>query len=439
MANYEESTNIKLDWAMPFMRTGKFPLDRSSMFSSYDDAVKYAKGDTSDPDSRGLCGSSYIGQQICVYENDEVKLYIIDHDRTLKTANSDNIMWVTFTEDASKTLTADKSIAEIWEAYSNCVMVYATLSNQGSRFVMPLVGASESQIAFETMVNNGVAYIIGKNNKWQYGHFVIQSVENKTTSITSSSTDIQYPSAKAVYDSIQDSLLFIKFTFKGYQGRPLFTADKTYDEVESAIKTGKTIIINFDGSDSACIPSCDCDDTKISIYMPSADQLRYICCYKTDGINWKLFEEPIEMKRNKVISIDKNSSDDLYPSAKAVYGYIDSLTRTTVYAASDNDHIPSVLATYNYGQSIKTLDLTNTTSNQIVSIATVDDNGAPKSYTTLDIASDDDVNTMITEVLGSYSTQQQPSSIILNSNTADSTKQFELTIDDTGTLTSQEL
>ena len=39
MANYIEDFNSKLDWAMPFQRTGKFPLDRSSMFDSYEDAV----------------------------------------------------------------------------------------------------------------------------------------------------------------------------------------------------------------------------------------------------------------------------------------------------------------------------------------------------------------------------------------------------------------
>lgn len=88
MANYIEDSNLKLDWAMPFQRTGKFPLDRSSMFSSYEDAVKYAKGDITDPDERELCGSSYIGQLICVYENDEVIYYKINADRTLSSINS---------------------------------------------------------------------------------------------------------------------------------------------------------------------------------------------------------------------------------------------------------------------------------------------------------------------------------------------------------------
>ena len=77
MANYTENFNSKLDWAMPFQRTGAFPIDRTSLFSSYADAVKYAAGNPNDPDSRGLCGSSYVGQTITVFENDTVEKYDI--------------------------------------------------------------------------------------------------------------------------------------------------------------------------------------------------------------------------------------------------------------------------------------------------------------------------------------------------------------------------
>ena len=83
MANYTETFNSKLDWAMPFQRTGNFPLDRTDLFSSYADAVKYAAGDTSDPDSRALCGTSYVGQVITVFENDVVTVYKIEADRSL--------------------------------------------------------------------------------------------------------------------------------------------------------------------------------------------------------------------------------------------------------------------------------------------------------------------------------------------------------------------
>lgn len=78
----------KLDWAFAFQRTGAFPLDRSSLFSSFADAEAYARGDKSD--ARELGGSSYVGQPVSVYdeENNTVSLYIIDADRTLKEVGS---------------------------------------------------------------------------------------------------------------------------------------------------------------------------------------------------------------------------------------------------------------------------------------------------------------------------------------------------------------
>lgn len=59
MSSYVENVKGKVDWMLPNQRTGKFPLDRSDLFSSYDDAVKYAKGDGSD--SRQLGKTSYVG------------------------------------------------------------------------------------------------------------------------------------------------------------------------------------------------------------------------------------------------------------------------------------------------------------------------------------------------------------------------------------------
>lgn len=77
----------KLDWAFPFQRTGAFPLDRSSLFSSYADAVLYASGGE---DARGLSGSSYVGQPISVYdaETNSVTLYVIQANRSLKEVGS---------------------------------------------------------------------------------------------------------------------------------------------------------------------------------------------------------------------------------------------------------------------------------------------------------------------------------------------------------------
>lgn len=82
------SQTSKLDWAFAFQRTGAFPLDRSSLFSSYADAEAYARGDKTD--ERGLGGASYVGQPVSVYDADSntVNLYIIEADRSLKEVGS---------------------------------------------------------------------------------------------------------------------------------------------------------------------------------------------------------------------------------------------------------------------------------------------------------------------------------------------------------------
>lgn len=78
--NVAEQTS-KLDWAMPFQRTGAFPLDRSALFSSLADATAYAKGDGSDV--RQIGGTSYAGQIISVLDGETISAYLISKDRSL--------------------------------------------------------------------------------------------------------------------------------------------------------------------------------------------------------------------------------------------------------------------------------------------------------------------------------------------------------------------
>lgn len=86
---YIETFSSKMDWANTLVRTGNFPIDRSSIFSSYDDAVEYAKGTATD--SRGLGATSYIGQIITVYDNVKVKAYIINEKRELEAIGADEV------------------------------------------------------------------------------------------------------------------------------------------------------------------------------------------------------------------------------------------------------------------------------------------------------------------------------------------------------------
>lgn len=78
---YIDNPAIRLDWAKSFNRTSAEPLDRSSIFASYADALAYAKQDGTD--SRQIGKTSYIGQVIVVYgpgldgSTPEVSAYII--------------------------------------------------------------------------------------------------------------------------------------------------------------------------------------------------------------------------------------------------------------------------------------------------------------------------------------------------------------------------
>lgn len=80
---YTENISSILKWGNSFQRQFDFPLDRTSMHSSYEDAVRYARGekgfdsgnyfnytdDNGKPlvDERGLCKLAYIGQTITVW------------------------------------------------------------------------------------------------------------------------------------------------------------------------------------------------------------------------------------------------------------------------------------------------------------------------------------------------------------------------------------
>lgn len=86
MATYVDSNFNFLGFPMGFQRDLGFALDRSEIFDSYDDAVKYASGTLVDAekDKRKLSPTSYVGQKISVVTDSAVEVYVIDTDRSLR-------------------------------------------------------------------------------------------------------------------------------------------------------------------------------------------------------------------------------------------------------------------------------------------------------------------------------------------------------------------
>ena len=78
--SYKENFKSYTEWGTVIVRSNKTPLDRTSIFGSYEDALKYAQGDGSDVNKLGK--TSYIGQFLSVHEKGSVEMYQIIGDDT---------------------------------------------------------------------------------------------------------------------------------------------------------------------------------------------------------------------------------------------------------------------------------------------------------------------------------------------------------------------
>lgn len=119
MNSYKEIYKSSIDWSNVFKRTTKNPLDRSSMFNSYDDALLYAKGEGDD--IRGIGGTSYVGQIISVFEDGKVSVFkIIGKDEYDENGN------VIIKERNLEELISSENIKTILEPYSKTVDLETT-------------------------------------------------------------------------------------------------------------------------------------------------------------------------------------------------------------------------------------------------------------------------------------------------------------------------
>lgn len=87
-------------FGLVYKRLDPNPIDASSIFSSYADALKYAggKGD----DERKLGATSYVGQIITVYEKGVVNVYKIEEDRSLASVGGTETLEVNYYEDLAE-------------------------------------------------------------------------------------------------------------------------------------------------------------------------------------------------------------------------------------------------------------------------------------------------------------------------------------------------
>lgn len=173
---------------------------------------------------------------------------------------------------------------------------------------------------------------------------------NKVTEISADSTNVQYPSAKAVYDAISDI--------------PIIEVDDALSDTSENPVQNKVVKNAVDGkiSKSGDIMNGTLDMSKNQLYnvhkigmanddnnnvaeilpMSASSQIKIIGLVSPNGDNWAATKKYVddadalnEKLANKVTSIDAQSTDTEYPSAKCVYDAIDAVPVITVDSALD--------------------------------------------------------------------------------------------------------
>ena len=215
-------------------------------------------------------------------------------------------------QNISSQETYDNVVAQVSKKY--CVWVVPS-----SREIFYKVHTNSSGNEYSFATFGGTDKIIGFNvytaasmlsfHSWT--DRTLETTNNKVTSISSSSTDSQYPSAKCVYDELEDKVT---------KNEAITGATKTKITYDS-----KGLVTGGADLEASDIPSLDA--AKITSGTFADERI-------ASAATWNGKEDPI----NKVTSISSSSTDTEYPSAKAVHTAIntaiENLPKSVIFKGS---------------------------------------------------------------------------------------------------------
>lgn len=241
----------RVAWAKPFERTYKGPLDRSSMFSSYADALEYAK--QTKLDSREIGGTSYVGQIVTVYGasqdgvTQEVAAYIITAvgegaalQRLAQTTSSGD-----FAHDIQRLETA---ISDIWEAINALRADMGALADSDTTYTFSAAVTTDGAILVTTHKPDGTTESQEVQVKgWQS---LVETASGKTNAhvydsnedqvfLTDISTKDLFKVGDLIYFKAEDQAdLWVTAVFDTAEGDPLSYYEFAELEVEHPDLTG---------------------------------------------------------------------------------------------------------------------------------------------------------------------------------------------------------
>ena len=207
---YTENISSILKWGNSFQRQFDFPLDRTSMHSSYEDALAYAKGDASD--ERGLGKLAYIGQTITVWGLNEkgkegVWVYsLVPH---------------TPVDEADTRLADLKPVGSATTETANNYTAAKALS-QGLA-VGQLIQVADAEEVEETIEGNVV------KNTYQAGFYIVNAPGSISALGTSSGADDEIGALETRVSSLEANKV-AKTDFETYKGEMTTALDTKVDD-----------------------------------------------------------------------------------------------------------------------------------------------------------------------------------------------------------------
>ena len=131
------------------------------------------------------------------------------------------------------------TIEEVTEAYNAGKVIHCDYD--GRCYILSAFNSGQAFFASLT-ANNSTRLELKQDSRWAISYYQMEVVSNKTKTLSESSTDTQYPSAKAVYDFVQNS----KDVFYAEYGVT------TYDEIIEAHNAKKEVLCKYYISSNDC-------------------------------------------------------------------------------------------------------------------------------------------------------------------------------------------
>ena len=267
--------------------------------------------------------------------------------------------------DLEYNMTADKTYSEIQTAVlsGKAVIVRYTTYAGYDYYILTSFNGIDQAFYFNAFIGD-TKNVLGcaTGNRWSITSERFESKSSKVTALSASSSNEQYPSAKATYDAIQNaSVVTVKITGSGTDSNP-YASSMTFDEIQSAMQAGRTVVGIRPSSNPAFFIACISFSglitfTRLAVLNIMNDDV--ICesftIFKDGHITHK--NSRLEETANKVTSVSADSTDRQYPSAKAVYDTIQATKPdiVTPSAASTDTQAASAKAVWDMLGDVKTL------------------------------------------------------------------------------------